>query len=80
MLGGTGLIGTSFWLAWCFGLIIILIKQGRTPASSDEGRLNLTRGLICAWVVFHLNGLTQVNFWEAKVQHQMAWAIFWSLL
>ena len=29
-------------------------------------------GLLAAWIVFQLNGLTQVNFWEAKVLHTMA--------
>jgi hypothetical protein len=37
------------------------------------------RGLFCAWIVLHLNGLTQVNVWEGKVEHQMAWALAWAL-
>ena len=47
---------------------------------NDPERAPLAKGWACAWIVFHLNGLTQVNFWEAKVQHQMAWVIAWSLL
>jgi O-antigen ligase len=74
MLGGTGLLGTLSWLAWCGGVLWILF---RTKNSSFP---YFAHGLICAWLVFHLNGLTQVNFWEAKVQHQMAWVIAWSLL
>jgi O-antigen ligase len=77
MLGGTGLLGTSFWLAWCFGVFLILLKKG--SSSSNQPSLGLYRGLACAWIVFHINGLTQVNFWEGKVEHQMAWAILLSL-
>jgi O-antigen ligase len=75
MLGGIGAIGTLSWIAWNMGWFWILIQKSRSSPSLD-----LTRGLVCAWVVFHLNGLTQVNFWEAKVQHQIAWVIAWALL
>jgi O-antigen ligase len=72
MLGGTGLLGTVAWIAWCvlaFAMLIPLARNG-------EG---FARGLFCAWIVFQLNGLTQVNFWEAKVLHQIAWVTAWAL-
>ena len=75
MLGGTGLLGTLAWLVWCSYIFIILFQK-----KDQNHLLNFKHALICAWIVFHLNGLTQVNFWEAKVQHQMAWVIAWSLL
>lgn len=78
MLGGTGLLGTTTWMAWCLGVIWILFKQKNRSQNSED--INFSRGLICAWIVFHINGLTQVNFWEGKVEHQMAWVIAWSLL
>jgi O-antigen ligase len=76
LLGGTGALGTLAWLAWSFWVIRILWMKS-TRQTEEEPWFG--RGLVCAWVVFHLNGLTQVNFWEGKVQHQMAWVIAWSL-
>jgi O-antigen ligase len=75
MLGSAGLIGAVAWVFYCgviFWILIPLIRQ-RDPRG-------FAVGLFCAWVVFQLNGITQVNFWEGKVEHQMAWAIAWSLL
>lgn len=70
MLGGTGWLGFGAWLIFCGGIFWITWR-GRTP---------LSRAFFCAWTVFELNGLTQVNFWESKVLHQMAWVLAWSLL
>jgi O-antigen ligase len=61
MMSGTGILGAAAWLAWAVFVLIMAWKK--------------SPGLFAAWVVFHVNGLTQVNFWEAKVQHQMAWVV-----
>jgi len=74
MLGGTGILGTLAWIAWCLGAVWLAFAGRHYRFQS------FWRGLVCAWLVFHLNGLTQVNFWEAKVQHQLAWVLAWSLL
>ncbi len=37
------------------------------------------RAFFCAWLTFMLNGLTQENFWDAKVTHQMSFVIAWML-
>ncbi|MFZ9594911.1 MAG: O-antigen ligase family protein [Bdellovibrionia bacterium] len=76
VLAGTGLIGLMSWLLWCGVVIAILLRKRKI--TSDP--FPMSRALLCAWVVFHLNGLTQVNFWEGKVEHQLAWVIAWSLL
>ena len=82
MLGGLGLFGTFSWLIWSAFIFMISIsklkKKGKVPTSFAA--YSADRGLLCAWIVFQINGLTQVNFWEAKVQHQMAWVIAWALL
>jgi O-antigen ligase len=75
MLGGTGLPGLAAWLVWCcipVGGAWLLLRRG-TPAA-------VPLGLLCAWFVFHLNGVTQVNFWESKVLHQVMWVTAWTLL
>jgi O-antigen ligase len=72
VLGGTGAIGLAAWLAWCGGVLLWSWRAAR--------KLAFGRGLVCAWIVFQLNGLTQVNFWESKVLHSMMWAVAWVLL
>ncbi len=69
LLGGTGLLGAIAWLAWCFWVFKVL-----------AGGRERSWGLLCAWIVFHLNGITQVNFWEGKVMHQMMWSLSWAYL
>jgi O-antigen ligase len=75
MLGGIGTLGTLSWVAWNLCIFWLLFNKRKKPDS-----LNFSHGLLCAWIVFHLNGLTQVNFWDAKVQHQIAWVVAWALL
>jgi O-antigen ligase len=74
MMGGTGALGALAWLLWCYWVIRILF----TPKIHDY-QPEFARSMTCAWLVFHINGLTQVNFWEAKVQHQISWVVAWSL-
>jgi O-antigen ligase len=61
-----GIFGLIAFLGWC-GNVFRLSWQ-------------LSAGLFAAWVVFHLNGLTQVNFWEAKVLHTMGLSLALLLL
>lgn len=79
MMAGTGAFGTLAWLAWSGAIFWMLWPLARRE--SQLGGVDFSRGLFCAWIVFHLNGLTQVNFWEGKVTHQMmamvAWALLW---
>jgi len=74
LLGGTGALGTVSWLAWWWVVFATLGQTRRRP-----GELKFPIGLLCAFIVFHINGFTQVNFWEGKVQHQLAWVIAWIL-
>jgi O-antigen ligase len=73
-LGGTGLIGLLAFLVWWFFIFKWTLRPGVRVAG-----YNLSAGFFCALLVFQLNGLTQVNFWEAKVQHQLMWSIAWIL-
>jgi len=80
MLASTGLAGATAWTAYCLlvffmlGTVIHRSRQGRGPP------LHFAPGLFCAWIIFHINGITQVNFWESKVLHQIAWVLALSLL
>jgi O-antigen ligase len=75
VVAGTGLIGLGAWLFWIFTVFLIVWRGRKHPIFAA-----LFPGLFTAWVVFHLNGLTQVNFWEGKVLHQMMWAVGLSLI
>ena len=77
MLGALGLIGLVAWLAWC--VLHDVDSLARSRAAGSARCAVSRRRLLCAWVVFQINGLTQVNFWEGKVQHQMMWMVAWSL-
>jgi O-antigen ligase len=75
MLGGIGGVGTLCWVAWCLCIFYLFLRK-----KGPSELIQLKRAFLCAWVVFQINGLTQLNFWEAKVQHQLAWVIAWALL
>ena len=78
LLGGTGLLGLAAWIFWMLAVMRPLWPH-RLQTSRERA---LGVALLCAWGVFLINGLTQVNFWEAKVLHQTmwiaAWTLFWS--
>jgi len=80
VLGGTGLIGLVGWLGWNVWLARTLWRQSQVSSALAGWRRELAQGSLAAFVVFHLNGFTQVNFWEGKVQHQVSWVVAWSLL
>jgi O-antigen ligase len=60
-LGGLGLVGLASYLFWMWTTLRQALRVGGAMAA----------GFFTAWVVFHLNGLTQVNLWESKVLHSM---------
>lgn len=72
VLSTTGVIGLVAFLVWWISIFWMLAKNVK---SNQFGR-----AFFAAFVVYQLNGLTQVNFWEAKVQHQLMWAVAWVLL
>jgi O-antigen ligase len=71
MLGGTGLLGTAAWLLWSFWVF----KMSWQLSRRKDHWGNIGWGIFCAWTVFQINGLTQVNFWEGKVLHQVMWTV-----
>lgn len=72
MLGGTGLVGTLAWFIWNIFIFMLLWKN------FSEGAL-FGAGFLIVWAIFHINGITQVNFWEGKVLHQVMWMVGLSL-
>ncbi len=72
-LASTGILGLGFYLFWNFLIIWFALDVYR------KSKTDLTRafglGCVFAWGSFHFFGLTQTNFWDAKVMHQMGWVI-----
>lgn len=64
-LGGMGVLGLLAWICWS------VVTAGMAYSISP--------GLFCAFIVFHLNGLTQVNFSETKTLHTVIWCVAFAL-
>ncbi len=60
-LGGLGTIGLASYLFWTWTTLRQSLRVGGV----------LGAAFFSGWLVFHLNGLTQVNLWESKVLHSM---------
>jgi O-antigen ligase len=74
MATGSGVVGLAALLFW-FCALAALILGGLKKAPEFATPV----GILCALLVFLLNGLTQVNLWEGKVFHQVAWITGWVL-
>jgi O-antigen ligase len=67
-LATIGLVGSLAYVLWCSYIMKIALTLSTHDPKSYQA--SLAWGMFCAWIVFHLNGLTQVNFWEGKCLHQ----------
>jgi O-antigen ligase len=76
MLSGTGLVGLVMWSLYSLFPVWRAFRYRRLQTFWSS----LSWGLACAWIVFLLNGLTQVNFWEGKVMHQWALSLGFLLM
>ena len=76
MLGGTGIIGLLAFLAWSFFTLRLAYRASMNDLESPEPELSdFAYGLWVALVLLHLNGLTNVTFWEGKVMHSQMFAV-----
>lgn len=71
LLSGTGIFGLMAWLTWALVVTLLFVRVARKRGKP---------GFLAAWIVFLLNGMTQVNFWEGKVLHQLVWVIMLAYL
>jgi O-antigen ligase len=78
MLGGTGLIGLFAFLAWTF--FTFKLAYDAANDRTDPVLADFAYGLGVALVLLHINGLTNVTFWEGKVMHQQMFAVAWLLV
>ena len=76
MLGGTGLFGLLAFLGWSIFTIRLAYRlRNQFEAQGDLVLSDLSFGIMVALILLHLNGLTNVTFWEGKVMHQQMLAI-----
>ena len=76
MLGGTGLIGVLAFIAWSIYTLKMAYRQsGAASLNNDHELSDISYGLGVALVLLHINGLTNVTFWEGKVMHQQMFAV-----
>ncbi len=84
VVGSLGLLGLFVWGAWVSWIAVRFWRLGRASVAGElppwAKSLGAGWGLLCAWIVFQLNGLTQVNLWEGKVLHQVMWCVSWAIL
>lgn len=72
IMGATGALGLAAFLGWWGVLFAWAARALRTANPSDRW---LAAAALASFVAFHVNGLTQVNFWDGKSQHtMMLWA------
>ncbi|MGZ3694837.1 MAG: O-antigen ligase family protein [Bdellovibrionota bacterium] len=67
-LGSTGLIGFTAFLLWWGVLIGGVIKSFRQAPTEERW---LPAAVLAGFLAFHVNGLTQINFWDGKTQHTL---------
>jgi O-antigen ligase len=76
MLGGTGLIGLIAFLMWSVFTFKLAYRTSTTETNpSDPALADMAYGLGVGLLLLHINGLTNVTFWEGKVMHQQMLAI-----
>jgi O-antigen ligase len=71
-LAATGIIG---FIAFAIWWIVFFIYAWRIYRSTENSQKWLPAALLIAGIGFQINGLTQVNFYDAKSQHSLClWA------
>jgi O-antigen ligase len=67
----TGLFGLLGFIWWNIVVVVMCLRIYRR--NHDLLWRSLGLGLVGGWFCLHLNGLTQANWWDAKVLHQIGW-------
>lgn len=67
-LASTGLVGFAAFLFWWGVLITGVIAAFRAAPKEERW---LPAAALAGFLAFHVNGLTQINFWDGKTQHTL---------
>lgn len=68
MLGATGAIGFLAFAAWWGFLFWVVLRAYRRSPNEERW---LPAAALTGFLTFHINGLTQVNFWDGKSEHTL---------
>lgn len=78
ILAGTGVMGFFFYLSFGIYFLKLAWNLWKTYTPHNFFYSYLSLGLFASQVVFHLGGLTQCNFTDGEVNHQLVFS--WALL
>lgn len=67
----TGLFGLGAFLWWSVAIVFMSLRVYKS--NHDLLWRSIGLGFVGGWFCLHLNGLTQANYWDAKVLHQIGW-------
>lgn len=67
-LASTGLVGFAAFLAWWGVLVGGAVISFRRARKEERW---LPAAVLAGFLAFHVNGLTQINFWDGKTQHTL---------
>jgi O-antigen ligase len=68
ILATTGLVGAFLFLAWWGFLFYSALRAFRRAPLEERW---LPAAALAGFLAFHVNGLTQVNFWDGKSEHTL---------
>lgn len=73
----TGLFGLLGYLYWNLVVVWLSVQVYRKTNQSFWKAVGF--GFLGGWFCLHLSGMTQTNYWDAKVLHQISWVTAASL-
>ncbi len=81
-LSSTGVVGFLMYLWWNAVVLVLSLRIYRAR-EVYSGRNYIYRafalGALGGWFCLHVGGMTQTNFWDAKVMHQMGFVVAMTL-
>lgn len=75
-ISSTGIVGFLAFFWFCSAIITMAYRLYYRVSAGDHERgfyRTVGLGFLAGWFCFHINGMTQSNFWDAKVLHQVGW-------
>ncbi len=73
----TGIIGLFSFVYWC--VICFVLNYRIYTSQQNYFWRSMGLGFVGGWVCLHINGLTQTNFWDAKILHQTGFVVAMTL-
>ncbi len=78
MLAGTGFLGFLTWFLFCFYFLRLSFRLWRTLPQDELWFRSLALGIFLAQIYHHVGGMTEANFTDGEVAHQLV--LLWAVL